>query len=172
MEKNGWVFDILHHEDKDFKSSCGSSDTWFGYSKSGIQSQDSGDGWLSAAFSGSGTVTLDYGNCHSNGNVSVYFNGIIQDIASSNSPSNEISLDYSPSDVLLLKETNEGIIKLNSLRLSCKGKLFVQLYCVCSMNFLKLFIFSQFYEHQFSNKHRMVFKSYFYPTGYFGIFRN
>ena len=127
MEKNGWVFDILHHEDKDFKSSCGSSDTWFGYSKSGIQSKDSGDGWLSAAFSGSGTVTLDYGNCHSNGNVSVYFNGIIQDIASSNSPSNEISLDYFPSDVLLLKETNEGVIKLNSLRLSCKGKLFVQL---------------------------------------------
>ena len=35
METNGWVFDILYHNDKDFKSSCGISDTWFGYSKSG-----------------------------------------------------------------------------------------------------------------------------------------
>ena len=168
MEKNGWVFDILHHEDKDFKSSCGSSDTWFGYSKAGIQSKDSGDGLLSATFSGSGTVTLDYGNCHSNGKVTVYFNGILQDIASNKSPSQRISLDYSPSDVLLLKETDEGIIKLNSLRLSCKGRIFLQYY-KCILDFI---MFSQFHKHQISNKHRMVFKSYFYPTGYFGIFWN
>ena len=131
MEKNGWVFDILHHNDKDFQSSCGSSDTWFGYSKSGIQSQDSGNGWLSATFSGSGTFTLDYGNCHSSGKVSVYFNGILQEIAPSNSPSQKISLDFSPSDVLLLEETSEGIIKLNSLTLSCKGKICLRDYnCV------------------------------------------
>ena len=128
MEKNGWVFDILHHNDKDFISSCGSSDTWFGYSKSGIQSQDYGDGWLSATFSGSGTVTLDYGNCHSSGNVSVYFNGNLKDTSSSNSPSQKILLDYSPSDVLLLEETSEGIIKLNSLTLSCKGKICLRDY--------------------------------------------
>ena len=118
MENNGWSFDINSHESSTYIDTCGAHNTWYGYTYPG-------DGTITATFTGSGTATLDYGNCFTdtnhNGKVNVHLNGNLIDVANTNTASKQIKFDFSPKDVLLLSET-VGIIKLNSLKLSCKGK--------------------------------------------------
>ena len=119
MENNGWFFDIERHVLDKFKDTCGMHNTWYGFSHTG-------DGKITATFTGSGTATLDYGNCFTdsnfNGKVNVYLGGKLIDVANMNTPSRQITFDFSALEVLLLSETDVGIIKLNSLKLSCKGK--------------------------------------------------
>lgn len=115
MERSGWSFNTNNDKRVEYKDSCGVHDTWYGY-------KYPGDGSVTATFTGSGTATLDYGNCHTVGCVIVYLNGEIQDITYKNTPSKEITFDFSPNDVLLLSETEgETIIKLNSLKITCKA---------------------------------------------------
>ena len=76
-----------------------------------------------AAPTGSGTASLDYGNCFEGerGKVNVYLNSNLIDVAKKNTFSKKVAFDFFPNDVLLLSETDVAIIKLNSLTLSCKG---------------------------------------------------
>ena len=118
MENNGWSFDTNKNKESHFKSTCDMHDTWYGFKYPGV-------GTVSSTFTGSGTAILDYGNCHNIGEVHVYLNGILTDVAYKNTPSKQITFDFFPNDVLLISETNnDAIIKLNSLKLTCKGERF------------------------------------------------
>ena len=114
MENNGWIFDIEFHKPYTYRDTCGSQDTWYGYTQPG-------DGKVTATFTGSGTATLDYGNCFTdkkyNGKVNVYLNSILIDEANRTTASKQITFDFFPRDVLLLSETDVAIIKLNSLKI-------------------------------------------------------
>ena len=125
MEMKGWSFDINRHElaglqidgvqhTANNKDKCGTHNTWYGY-------KYPGDGKISATFSGSGTATLDYGNCFGAGEVNVYLNDKLIDTAYKNAPEKQIIFGYSSNDALSLSETS-GIIKLNSLELKSIGK--------------------------------------------------
>ena len=118
MENNGWSFDTNKNKEPHFKSTCDMHNTWYGFKYPGV-------GTVSSTFTGSGTATLDYGNCHHVDKVSVSLNGELLDVANKNTSSKQITFVFYPNDVLLLSETNgETIIKLNSLNLTCKGKIF------------------------------------------------
>ena len=114
MEAKGWMFDITADMKSAYAKACG-TDTWYGFT----------GGWdtgtISATFSGSGTATLDYGNCLRSGEVKVHLNGEIISTASKSTPSKQIIFGYSPGDVLSLEE-DYAIIKVNSLKLSCQGE--------------------------------------------------
>ena len=118
MEDNGWAFDVNYDKPNNFKSTCDMHNTWYGF-------KYPGEGKVSATFTGSGTATLDYGNCYTLGKVNVYLNGELKDVAYKNTPSRKITFDFSPNDVILLSETDgETVIKLNSLKVICNGKAF------------------------------------------------
>ena len=114
MKNNGWSFDTNYDENS--YVSCAIPNTWYGYKYPGV-------GTVTASFTGWGTATLDYGNCLTEGKVNVYLNGVLKDVAYKNTPSKQITFDFSPNDVLLLSETY-GVIKLNSLKLTCRGRTF------------------------------------------------
>ena len=119
MANNGWSFDIDSDEPQKYKEACGSHNTWYGFSANGI-------GKVTATFAGKGTATLDYGNCLTeddlDGNVNVKLNNQKIDVAPKDTTSKQITFDFNPKDVLLLDESTNAIIKLNSLRLKCRGK--------------------------------------------------
>ena len=119
MTNNGWIFNINRDVPNSFQKACSQGSTWYGYSPFTV-------GTVTANFTGAGTATLDYGNCYSAGEVKVYLNGELKDVANKNMPSKKLNFDFSPNDVLELKEFDDsgqnGIIKLNSLNLDCKGK--------------------------------------------------
>lgn len=120
MAKKGWVFNIDYHKDDDnfaFTENCRHGKTWYGYKSQGI-------GTSMATFTGSGTAILNYGNCHNEGKVSVSLNGILLDSVDANKRSKLITFDFSPNDVLIIAELGDGIIKLNSLELKCRSKIF------------------------------------------------
>ena len=119
METNGWSFNIDTDEPQKYKETCGSDNTWYGFSTYGI-------GRVSATFTGKGTATLDYGNClteeHLGGYVNVKLNNQKIDVAPKDTTSKLITFDFNPMDVLLLDESTNAIIKLNSLKITCRGK--------------------------------------------------
>ena len=123
MEKNGWSFDTNFNGPDANVAACAKTNTWYGFKFLEVGEKV---GTVKAKFTGSGTATLDYGNCFTAGKVNVYLNAELKDVAVSNTPSKKITFDFSPNDVLLLSETDEdAIIKLNTLTLTCnKGKAF------------------------------------------------
>ena len=118
MVKNGWTFDTNYDQNDFYKSKCSAHNTWYGY-------KNPGDGSVSATFTGSGTLTLDFGNCYAKGGcVVVTLNKERKDIVYKNTPSKKVTFNFSPNDVLKLTETEgNAIIKLNSLKITCQGKL-------------------------------------------------
>ena len=115
MEAKGWMFDVTADMKSAYEEACG-TDTWYGNT----------GGWdigtISATFSGSGTATLDYGNClRPMGEVKVQLNGETINKAPKNTPSKQVIFDFVPGDVLSLEE-DYAIIKVNSLKLSCQGE--------------------------------------------------
>ena len=119
MKQNGWSFHIDSDEPRQYKETCGSHHTWYGFSAKGI-------GKVTATFTGKGTATLDYGNCltdkNLDGNVNVKLNNQKIDVAPKDTASKLITFDFNPADVLQLDESTDAIIKLNSLTLACRGK--------------------------------------------------
>ena len=112
---NGWEFHgINYHMPNDMSSSCGEN-TWYGFKYPGI-------GNITATFGGWGTATLDYGNCHMAGQTNVFVNDILLDTAKKDTPSKQVEFDFSPGDLILINEVDEGIIKLTSLTLKCRGE--------------------------------------------------
>ena len=123
MELKGWQFNIVLDMPSDCGPGCELSNcgdkTWYGYN-------NIGHGDVRATFSGTGTATLDFGNCHpSRGETNVLLmsgdNIRTLDTAEKNTPSKQIMFDFSPGEVLLIGEA-DGVIKLNSLTLNCKGE--------------------------------------------------
>ena len=118
MQNNGWVFDTNNDQTAQFKNTCDyNGNTYYGFKYPGV-------GTVQATFVGSGIATLDYGNCHTAGNVNLYLNNVLKDVLDPNTPSKQITFNFSPSDVIKLSETGESIIKFNSLSLACKGSIF------------------------------------------------
>ena len=112
MQNSGWNFDISHSNDPTYWAECGTS-TWYGY-KYGYDI-----GSVYATLVGSGTATLNFGNCYSGGRVTVYLNGRDIAYAVAYTFEQEVTFDYSSGDILTIKEDPMAIIKLNSLKLSC-----------------------------------------------------
>ena len=112
MKENGWVFDVTNSSDKNYASQCGSSPL-HGYS------YGSDVGSFQVAFIASGNATLNYGNCNRTGIVSVLLNGYEISQVAGNTRERKITFEYTSRNILTIKETGSGIIKLNSLKLSC-----------------------------------------------------
>ena len=79
-------------------------------------------GKVMATFKGSGSATLDFGNCATQGFTSVFLNKQYIAHAGPNTPSKLISFQYNPGSTLLLNEFCSGIIKINSLKVDCVCK--------------------------------------------------
>ena len=106
---NGIVFPI------DYAFSCGGYETFWGFQYPDI-------GYVKASFKGSGTGTLDFGNCYDKGETRVYLNN--QSIAEADPlhTSEIIRFSYKKGDVLKITE-ERAIIKLNSFKLDgCEEK--------------------------------------------------
>ena len=116
MQRNGWIFDVAYSNMDRYAEQCNPS-SWYGYS------YGSKIGSVYVAFMGSGNATLSYGNCYNGGTVTVFLNENEIGHADGNIPEQAVSFEYSNRNVLMLKETNTAIIKLNSLKISCnKGR--------------------------------------------------
>jgi len=75
---------------------------------------NNGVGTVSRILSGSGTATLNYGNCWYQDTVVVYLNGAVISSAAANTMSKEIVFDFTNGAVLVIKETPDAVIKMNS----------------------------------------------------------
>ena len=93
---------------------CGSNSFW-GYAHSRPV------GFVQATFRGSGSGILGFGNCVKSSVVNVYLNGQLIGSAGPNQNSH-VKFMYKGGDILRITEENFGIIKINSLQLSCQGK--------------------------------------------------
>ena len=124
MELKGWKFDISFDKPSNCGADCDLSKcgdkTWYGYKQPGT-------GGVWATFSGTGRAKLDFGNCHpQSGKAKAYL--VHADVptllgtAEKNTPAKQIMFDFSPGDILLIQEVDEGVIKLNSLTINCKGE--------------------------------------------------
>ena len=118
MESNGWKMEIDNANNNEIIAGhCGpplTPPTFYGYKL------DQPIGRVTANFEGSGKAILNFGNCWYMGQTKVYMN--YMEIASAEALNNsEVKFDYKFGDVLKLEEQNMGIIKLNSLKLTCNG---------------------------------------------------
>ena len=121
MESNGWKTEIdnVHNGNNTqnidgYAAHCGKPPTFYGYKL------NQPIGRVTANFEGSGKAILNFGNCWYMGQTKVYMN--YMEIASAEALNNsEVKFDYKFGDVLKLEEQNMGIIKLNSLKLTCNG---------------------------------------------------
>ena len=128
MAKNGWRFDFTHAgknpSDEKYKSlekKCGTSNSWYGWSEM------SKVGTLSTILSGGGKLTIDFGNCGSDGYVKVYLDSIGMVFAPA--APNEIksfkshvikSFFFKPGSLLEIKEEgSNSVIRLNSITFEC-----------------------------------------------------
>ena len=123
MESNGWVFYGKKrcgtgnwYEDSKGQKVCGPG-SWY--------CSGSAIGSISTTLRGSGSATLDFGNCYTKGKVVVLLNG--QEIngkgkstANANVKSKNITFKFIPGDELKIIEPDNGIIKLNSFNVKPK----------------------------------------------------
>lgn len=106
MESNGWrTINVKNTEGYD--SQCGTA-TFYGFGRSPTR--------VSATFNGVGKATLRFGNCFSSGTVHAYLNDAQISSAAANVKNKLVTFQYGPGDTIKL--TNDGIMKINSLKLS------------------------------------------------------
>ena len=139
MKKGGWVVDGAPEHAYQYAEFCGGLKTFYGYKYA------SAVGFVKATFKGSGTGTLDFGNCYFTGVTKVYLNNSPIGIANSNEKSVVISFDYQKGDVLKITEEGIGILRINSLKLrGCEkeGKTIIAKvvleYCRLKFKFLSI----------------------------------
>ena len=119
MTQAGWVLDVdplpwAHGHSK----YCDLSTFW-GYKKLKPV------GTVSTVFKSSGSATLNFGNCYSSGVTNAYLNRKLISSAGANQEFKVVDFAYKQEDELKLEEVNTGIIKINALQLTCKGKLYI-----------------------------------------------
>ena len=127
MEANGWVVDVDHWNHgvingfngweiawnhQDYVNNCGNESFWGYKHKYSI-------GRVSAVFQGSGAGELIYGNCWPYGVTKVYLND--DEIGQANPKQFKLvtNFNYKAGDILKLEELDFGVIKINSLKLTC-----------------------------------------------------
>ena len=125
MKDGGWIVNVMTNPNKKIYATngyCG-NETFWGYQ------ENAAIGYVKATFKGSGTGTLDFGNCYTKGKTRVYLNNrriaevSIGGDVRGGGKSKVISFDYKKGDVLKITEEEVGIIKINSLKLeACKEK--------------------------------------------------
>ena len=122
MEENGWRFKHIGQtvsragvrDDK-----CGSG-SWYGW-----KNYDANEaGSLSVTFVESGSGTLTFGNCWGQDTVDVYFDGEKISSAKVNELEQKASFEFKEKNTLELRTEGKGIMKINSLEISCSGILF------------------------------------------------
>ena len=127
MVKNGWRFDFTHAGDnpsdekyKSVEKKCGTSDNWYGWSEM------SKVGTLSAVLNGGGKLTIDFGNCGSDGYVRVYLDSISMVIAPPNENSVIKTFYFKQGSLLEIKDEGcsnsvclNSVIHLNSITFEC-----------------------------------------------------
>ena len=115
---NGIVFPIHH------SYACRGYETFWGFHKTNLKTKNPDIGYVKASFKGSGTGTLNFGNCYDKygGKVTVYLNN--QSIAEADlmHTSEDVRFKYKKGDVLKIAE-ERAIMKINSLKLDgCEEK--------------------------------------------------
>jgi len=118
MAEEGWTVDVgsadtTHTE---VKAACAPNWLWFGWSSS------TSVGTLSATLLGTGTATINFGNCWNQGIVRFYKND--QKLASApvGRKSVTFQFDYTNGDVIKLKDEGaNSVISLNSLSFACRN---------------------------------------------------
>ena len=122
MENNGWTFKDIGRvfvrsgiRDEE----CG-SDSWYGWKSPGSNV----GGSVSVTFVGSGSGTLTYGNCWGQDMVDVYFNDSKIASASVNELKKEVRFEFQERTTLEIRTEGKGIVKIDSLAISCSGKRF------------------------------------------------
>ena len=114
MEAGGWITGGAPHQEKRYSPGCGGFNTFWAYAYGHPV------GFVQAIFRGSGHAMLGFGNCYQVGVTNVYLNG--QLIGSAGPRQNShVSFLYKGGDILRIAEEKAGIIKINSLQLSCQG---------------------------------------------------
>ena len=127
MSENGWNImvkcdnspdeenvDVCGSE-ADYDDQCGSEKNWYGWSPASV-------GKITAYLKGSGNLTLDFGNCNTNGKVKVYLDNDLKATAPENTDSIIESFNFTQGSLLEIEE-EVGIIRLNSIAFECKGKI-------------------------------------------------
>ena len=123
MERNGWSFVNVGrlvvtrsgmHDEK-----CGKN-SWYGWKTPGSKDPAS----VAALFVGNGSAMLDFGNCHISGTIDVFLKNATNEVAtkvgtaSAMESSRKVSFDFHEGMILNIT-TNDGIIKMNKLSVSC-----------------------------------------------------
>ena len=125
MKSNGWIFENLTSDMSEcmpftsiVSDVCGRDFNWYGWGCGNI------NGSVSTILRGSGTATLQYGNCWNAGKVNVYLNNT--KIISSRSATVELqTFDYRDGDELkIMEEDGNGIIQIMNISFACKGSTF------------------------------------------------
>ena len=90
-----------------YYKSCGNGKDWFGFGSGDVV------GMIKTILNGCGQGILDYGNCHSSGQVEVLLDGVKIDQVGSNTPSKIIEFSYTDGSILEIREPLAAIIKFN-----------------------------------------------------------
>lgn len=128
---SGWNLNVDHGpwNQNAAQWNCGKAG-WFGWSSPGV-------GSINTILHGNGHATLEFGNCHTGGNVGVYLDGKEIAMAGPNSEQ-EITFVFLDGSSLELRELNTGIIQFNHIQVSdCPDRvgMFSQMYFCWQPNF-------------------------------------
>ena len=120
MQEAGWVFSgNMNSLPSDYASHCQTSpaSSWYGFANGNAV------GTLSVVLPGSGSGTVDFGNCHTSGTVVLYIND--QSVASAPVGTHSLvaHITFVAGDTLRLSDEDTTIIRLNSIQLNCEGTL-------------------------------------------------
>ena len=113
--QNSWTVNVGSSDDKAFSSLCGST-TFFGWTSGAPV------GKVGAIFKGTGTATLNFGNCFTQGTTKVTLNNVQLGIAGASQKNVPINFNFKVGDQLSIEEHNGGIIIINSLKIQCPGE--------------------------------------------------
>ena len=114
METNGWTFDwndeMLFWPKGSFCNGIPPT-SYCGFRAAAA------DGLISYTFSASGTANLSFGTSWDDGSVHIYVNN--DELGSRNTRGiSNLSFDYSPGDVLQIKDNGRSVINIHSLCMS------------------------------------------------------
>ena len=136
MAKNGWTFKNIgqtytRSSLRSDRPECDSA-SWFGWKTS----QHDGPGMISVTFVEFGKGTLTYGNCWGQDTVEVLFKGTIISTASVNELSKSVNFEFTEGSTLDIRTSGNGIVKLDSLDISCSGNYYIYSYISLSCSHL------------------------------------
>ena len=120
MENNGWYFQNVEDNDRSDSSNRGarcSGNSWFGWKTPTAQGVAS----MAAVFTGSGSAKLQVENCWIIGQVIIYLDNKTIATIKSGTKNETVSFEFSAGSILNIT-TRHGIVKLNSLEMTCRGK--------------------------------------------------